>query len=245
MKQERPLGWDADGMCDDHGRFACQKCAVPETTPARDGAVSVQGAREDVTQAGDGSDADLVATLERLIMLTPRRANASNAQDLHCSVRAIAESAIARHRLAHTARPDAGDEVERLRAENERLRTDLRHVQRNTATYRQAARVEADKANKRAAEATKRADNMAEANRVLLATFEQNLTAMPEGVDRGMAEREADRVLAEVETFLSRQGGFYAYAERARTGEATGWTRLRSVIWLAALAALSRKEPIR
>lgn len=28
------LGWDADGMCDDHGAFACPKCALPSTVDA-------------------------------------------------------------------------------------------------------------------------------------------------------------------------------------------------------------------
>ena len=61
-------------------------------------------------------------------------------------------------------------------------------------------------------------------------------TARPDAWDE--VERVADRILAEVETFLIQQGGFSAYAERALTGKATGWSRLRSVIWLAALAAM-------
>lgn len=48
---------------------------------------------------GEGADG-LIHALERLIALTPHRANAADAQDLHISVRAIAESAIERFRTS-------------------------------------------------------------------------------------------------------------------------------------------------
>lgn len=63
-------------------------------------------------------------------------------------------------------------------------------------------------------------------------------------VDQG-AEREAvaNQVIAEVERWLNHQGGFLAYADRVRSG-ATGWSQLRSKIWLAVHARLTppRKE---
>ena len=46
------------------------------------------------------------------------------------------------------------------------------------------------------------------------------------------AEQDANDVVAEVETWLSRSGGFRAYAERVEKG-ATSWSQLRSTIWLA------------
>jgi hypothetical protein len=88
--------------------------------------------------------------------------------------------------LAHPAAPRGEEgEVERLRAENERLRNDIRHIQRNTATYRQEARAEADRANARAAEANTRADNIAAANRTLLAAFESAPAAIASGRGEG------------------------------------------------------------
>lgn len=75
--------------------------------------------------------------------------------------------------------------------ELERLRTDLRNVQRNTAQYVQHARAEVVEANKRAAEATRRADATAEANRRLLAAFE-NPTAAIGQTGEVVAWRERD-----------------------------------------------------
>lgn len=34
LAQGVKLGWDADGMCDDHYRFACKECALPLAHPA-------------------------------------------------------------------------------------------------------------------------------------------------------------------------------------------------------------------
>lgn len=50
--------------------------------------------------------------------------------------------------------------------------------------------------------------------------------------------RVADRILARVEAFLGRQGGFTDWAERASVKATGGWPKLRRVIQRAALAAM-------
>jgi hypothetical protein len=52
------------------------------------------------------------------------------------------------------------------------------------------------------------------------------------------AEPVADRVIADVQKFINNQGGFAAYAEQVANGT-TGWSRLRSTIWLSVNAALA------
>jgi hypothetical protein len=38
------LGWDADGLCDDHNRFGCKECALSQTPPAPSLPTDVQSA---------------------------------------------------------------------------------------------------------------------------------------------------------------------------------------------------------
>lgn len=61
-------------------------------------------------------------------------------------------------------------------------------------------------------------------------------TPVPQKV-AGERETIADTVTAAVEKWLGQQGGFRAYAERVESG-ATGWSQLRSTIWLAVFDAV-------
>lgn len=56
MTDDRALGWDADGMCDDHYRFGCPDCAVPATPAPSIPSGSDERARE-VVPVGEGVNA--------------------------------------------------------------------------------------------------------------------------------------------------------------------------------------------
>lgn len=62
--------------------------------------------------------------------------------------------------------------------------------------------------------------------------------ARREAVTVPQSHAVADRVITDAQRFINNQGGFAAYAEQVASGT-TGWSRLRSTIWLAVNAALA------
>lgn len=55
----------------------------------------------------------------------------------------------------------------------------------------------------------------------------------------------ANRVIGRIDNFLAKFGGFNAYAAHADNGTTTGWSQLRSEIWLATrTAVLSSPTPV-
>lgn len=72
-------------------------------------------------------------------------------------------------------------------------------------------------------------------------------TQLPEsGVKAGAGERAeliANQVLNRVDNYLARFGGFRAYAAHAENGTTTGWSSLRSTIWLAIRTAALSTPP--
>ncbi|MGY2734927.1 hypothetical protein [Sphingomonas sp. UYP23] len=107
---------------------------------------------------------------------------------------------LASHRLAHTARPDAGDEVERVAEaigrEDERIKRINESAAARQPPSEHVGRMEADKYLARAA-----------------------IAAMREGVDRGMVEREGHKdaafIAKLVDEQIEREGSFSSFMIRA------------------------------